>query len=62
MQTAAAAAPAMVVVDHLRLREVAARIFTSAGATPEDARVVADHLVEANLAGHDNHGVGMLPQ
>jgi uncharacterized oxidoreductase len=62
MQIAAAATPAMVVVDHLRLREFAARIFTAAGATPEDARVVADHLVEANLAGHDSHGVGMLPQ
>ena len=23
--------------------------------------VVADHLVQANLAGHDSHGVGMMP-
>jgi len=25
------------------------------------ATEVADHLVRANLAGHDSHGVGMLP-
>ena len=32
-----------------------------AGARPEDAAEVAAHLVDANLAGHDSHGVGMLP-
>lgn len=32
-----------------------------AGSEPEEARLVADHLVSANLAGHDSHGVGMLP-
>lgn len=37
------------------------RIFTAAGAAPSDARAVADHLVEANLKGHDSHGVGMVP-
>ena len=25
------------------------------------AKEVADHLIAANLAGHDSHGVGMLP-
>ena len=25
--------------------------------TPDEARLVADHLVEANLVGHDSHGV-----
>ena len=27
----------------------------------EEARLVADHLVLANLFGHDSHGVGMMP-
>jgi uncharacterized oxidoreductase len=31
------------------------------GSGPEEARIVADHLVLANLSGHDSHGVGMLP-
>ena len=52
----------MVTVTHERLRELAARILTAAGAAPADARVVGDHLVEANLRGHDSHGIGMLPQ
>ena len=36
-------------------------IATRMGSTPEEADEVADHLVRANLAGHDSHGVGMLP-
>jgi hydroxycarboxylate dehydrogenase B len=53
---------AMVTVPHERLREIGARVLTAAGAAPADARVVGDHLVEANLRGHDSHGIGMLPQ
>jgi len=37
-------------------------IFTRAGASPDDARTVAEHLVEANLTGHDSHGVLRVPQ
>ncbi len=55
-------AEASVVVPHERLRELGARILAAAGAAPVDARVVADNLVEANLAGHDSHGIGMVPQ
>jgi hydroxycarboxylate dehydrogenase B len=36
-------------------------IFTAAGSAPEEARQIAEHLVEANLKGHDSHGVGMVP-
>jgi hydroxycarboxylate dehydrogenase B len=53
---------AMVTLGHDRLRGIAARILEAAGAAAADARTVADHLVDANLAGHDSHGVGMLPQ
>src|SRR5689334_24285458 len=31
------------------------------GSAEEEAQEVADHLVRANLSGHDSHGVGMLP-
>ena len=33
-----------------------ARVFEAAGAPPPDAAAVADHLVTANLMGHDSHG------
>jgi uncharacterized oxidoreductase len=51
-----------IILDHARLREVAARLLAAAGAAEEDAVTVAEHLVDANLAGHDSHGVGMIPQ
>jgi uncharacterized oxidoreductase len=31
------------------------------GSATDEAHEVADHLVRANLSGHDSHGVGMLP-
>ncbi len=43
------------------LRALAARIVISGGSSSEEAAIVADHLVTANLMGHDSHGVGMLP-
>src|SRR5512139_2584787 len=50
------------IVPHGRLRDVATRVLVAAGAAEPDARTVADHLVDANLSGHDSHGIGMLPQ
>jgi len=44
-----------------RLRAIAAAIMQAGGSAPEEARLVADHLVQANLAGHDSHGIGMMP-
>ena len=37
--------------------EVLARIFAAAGGSPDEARAIAVNLVEANLAGHDSHGI-----
>jgi hydroxycarboxylate dehydrogenase B len=37
-------------------------IWIHAGSTPREAELVADHLVMANLSGHDSHGVGMIPR
>jgi uncharacterized oxidoreductase len=44
-----------------RLTGIARRVFAAAGSTEDEAAIVADHLVEANLKGHDSHGVGMIP-
>ena len=44
-----------------RLTAFARDTLAAAGARAEDADAVARHLVEANLTGHDSHGVGMLP-
>ncbi len=35
-------------------------LWLAAGSVAEEAQRVADHLVGANLAGHDSHGVGMV--
>ena len=36
-------------------------LFAAMGSAPDEARLAADHLIGANLAGHDSHGVGMIP-
>src|SRR5215469_17869472 len=51
----------MPVVSHDELRRMGRRIFIAAGSSEEEAGIVVDHLVEANLKGHDSHGVGMIP-
>ncbi len=43
--------------DHSQLRAFIASVFSHAGSEAAEARIVADHLVEANLQGHDSHGV-----
>jgi len=48
-------------IDHDGLRRFTSDFLRAGGSGAEEARIVADHLVNANLAGHDSHGVGMLP-
>jgi uncharacterized oxidoreductase len=48
-------------IDYQRLAAFVTEIFVAAGADRDVASTVADHLVEANLKGHDSHGVGMVP-
>ncbi|MBV1878510.1 MAG: malate/lactate/ureidoglycolate dehydrogenase [Pseudomonadales bacterium] len=43
------------------LCQLTSAILVAAGSPLAEANIVADHLVEANLKGHDSHGVGMLP-
>lgn len=43
------------------LKQLVAAVFSGAGCGAEEAEVIGDHLVEANLAGHDSHGVIRTP-
>jgi uncharacterized oxidoreductase len=48
------------IIDHATLLAFANRIVAAGGSSPDEAAIVAEHLIEANLRGHDSHGVGML--
>ncbi len=39
------------------LRRIGYAFFEALGCRPDDARTIADHLVQSNLYGHDSHGV-----
>jgi len=57
METRSSSKPESSRVPAARLAETATRIFVAAGSNTEEAALVAHHLVEANLLGHDSHGV-----
>lgn len=44
-----------------RLHAFVSAICRADGSAADEAKLVADHLVLANLFGHDSHGVGMIP-
>ena len=44
-----------------KLRRLGSAILQSGGSSASEADLVSDHLVLANLMGHDSHGVGMIP-
>ena len=44
------------------LTDFCSRLFAAAGMPPDEAAVVANSLVDANLCGHDSHGVMRAPQ
>ncbi len=50
-----------VVVGHEVMRSFVTDIFGKAGSNPREAQLIAEQLVEANLTGHDSHGVGSIP-
>ncbi len=52
----------MPVLNSEQLFELASSILSAAGTPPEDAAVVAAELRDANLVGHDSHGVMRLVQ
>ena len=50
-----------VAIDAQRLTSAVADIFRAVGIAAEDAQVVADDLVAADLEGIASHGVMLLP-
>jgi uncharacterized oxidoreductase len=51
----------MPLISHTILLEFGRAIFQAAGVPEDQARVAVNHLVEANLMGHDSHGIMRLP-
>ena len=47
-------------IDPQRLLDFSAAIYERAGMSPGDARLAADTLVQADLWGHQSHGVMRL--
>jgi uncharacterized oxidoreductase len=44
------------------LRNAMREVVRGFGSDPREVDLVADALIEANLRGHDSHGIGMLPR
>ncbi|MCY4410937.1 MAG: Ldh family oxidoreductase [Caldilineaceae bacterium] len=44
-----------------RLERIAGRLLVAAGASAAEAGIVSRHLIAANLAGHDSHGIIHIP-
>ena len=38
------------------------RLFSAAGCPPEEAALIAEHLVDSNLSGHPSHGLVRVPR
>jgi uncharacterized oxidoreductase len=52
----------MPIFTAAQLATLATDVLHAAGATPEEARIVGDSLAQANLEGHDSHGVVRVPE
>ena len=44
-------------IPSVAMQAFAREIFVAAGSNADEASIIADHLVEASLMGHDSHGV-----
>src|ERR1041384_4355823 len=51
----------MPTVQADRLKHIGAALLRAAGASAEEADAVATGCINANLAGHDSHGIIMIP-
>ena len=49
-------------IKEMPLRRIVEDILRHGGSEDAEAELVSRHLVDANLAGHDSHGVGMIPK
>ena len=50
------------IVPEARLRAAMRLVVKGFGSSEAEVAAVADNLVDANLSGHDSHGIGMLPR
>jgi LDH2 family malate/lactate/ureidoglycolate dehydrogenase len=44
-----------------RLHTIGKELLVAAGSAPDEAEVVMRHCIDANLAGHDSHGIIQIP-
>ena len=51
----------MPILTSDKLHVLSHAVCVASDSSAHEAALVADHLVEANLTGHDSHGVGLLP-
>jgi len=49
-------------IDLTRLHSAVRAVVRGFGSEQAEVDTVADNLIEANLTGHDSHGIGMLPR
>ena len=47
----------MPIVNNNLIYKIALGLFSKMGAPKENATTLAQHLTDANLAGHDSHGI-----
>ncbi len=52
----------MPAIDAERLKDFVAQIFIKLGSSPEEGARIGRYLVNANLTGHDSHGVARVPR
>ncbi|MCL0102079.1 Ldh family oxidoreductase, partial [Dehalococcoidia bacterium] len=45
-----------------RLRHIASKLLQGAGASLEEATIIAKHSIASNLGGHDSHGIIQIPK
>ena len=51
----------MPIFGAAELKQTVHDVFSLLGATGDEVRRLQDHLVDSNLAGHDSHGVRVIP-
>ena len=51
----------MPIVGHKRLLEITDKLLQCAGASSDESEIIARHVIGANLAGHDSHGIIQIP-
>ena len=51
----------MPTISANRATRIAEKLLQGAGAPEDESKIVARHVISANLAGHDSHGIIQIP-